>query len=100
MAINNKVSEAAREVIGQFLKETRTEKGISAYRICKDAGLASQQVTAIESGSTNYTVDALFAYLEAVDLYVFFAPKSGKDRSELLDEEDILKKANSTDPNL
>lgn len=75
MAIDKKTSEVARAKIGKFLKEERMKKNISAYKIVKDAGIAPPQISAIEDGSSNYTINALIAYLEAIEFCVCFAPK-------------------------
>lgn len=94
------LNQSAREVIGQFLAESRKQKGISTYAIRNASGLNGEQIIGIESGSTNYTIDALLSYLHAIDVYVFFADKSGKDRSKPIDAEDVLKKLKRNNPRL
>ena len=64
----------AREVIGDFLKQTREGKGLSRYNVAKQAGWERiDPVVRIERGE-NYSIDTLLRYLKATDIYIF-SPK-------------------------
>ena len=64
-----------REIIGRYLRDTREEKGISLYRVSKSSGLRFETIKAIESGEKNYSIDSLLAYIGAIDVFFYFAPK-------------------------
>jgi transcriptional regulator with XRE-family HTH domain len=56
-----------RVALGARLRSIREEKNMTKYRIAKDADLSDYTVYYIENGSTNYTIDALVNYLDAID---------------------------------
>lgn len=94
MAINQKVTGTAREVLGQFLRSSREERKQSMYSIEQASGLTFRQVEAIETGSKSYTIDSLLAYLQASDMYVFFADRGGNH----LNQNDMIQKGIDLDP--
>lgn len=86
-----------REVLGQRLRDFREKRGLTAYKVAKDGGIRIEQVRAVESGETNYTVDALLGYVMGCGLYMYFAEKT--DGRELPhDFGDIARKAVENDP--
>ena len=57
-----------RKQIGRKLAQARADLKISKYQMGKDYGLNCQQIDAIERGTTNYTIDSLQRFTEAVGL--------------------------------
>ena len=91
--------KAYRVVMGQRLKSFREERGLSTYKVAQNGGIRIDQVKAIESGETNYTIDAFLGYIMGSNLYVYFAEKS-KNRQKPHDFNDIADMAIKNDPNL
>lgn len=89
--------KAYREVMGQRLKAFREDRGLSAYKVAQNGGIRIDQVKAIESGETNYTIDAFLGYIMGSDLYMYFAEKS-ESRKKPHDFNDIADKAIENDP--
>jgi len=56
--------------IGKAIEKYRAEKGISKYSIVKSTGLTFPQLSAIEAGANNYTIDSLVTYLTALKLKI------------------------------
>lgn len=88
MSQNWKLPEITRPIIGKFFKDRREELGLSAWKVAKKADLQAQQYQAIESGTVGFTDRTLYAILDALDLYIFFAPRDGNH----LNHEHMLKK--------
>jgi len=95
--IDEKVIVSGREVIGQYLKEMRKEKGISIYRIEKETGVTRQIINSIEDGSRAYTIDSFLKYTSSIGAYLFFGDKEGK-KDAPLDGDHILKEQERNDP--
>ena len=55
-----------KKKIGKHLAKVRNKKGVSKYYLNKHYGLKSQEIKAIENGSTNYTVGKLFTLCKAL----------------------------------
>jgi len=55
-----------RQQLGIILKAKREKRGITRYQINKQTGLKFDLINSIERGSTNYTIDKLLVYLDAV----------------------------------
>ncbi len=55
--------------IGKELSKIRKSKGISKYKIAKDAGISKDTVTWIEEGK-NCTVGNLLNYLSAINMKI------------------------------
>ena len=92
--------KSAREVIGDFLKQTREEKGLSIYNVAKQAGWERiDPVVRIERGE-NYSIDTLLRYLKATDIYIFFSEKNKSNPNATLDVEDMMQAINKNDPKL
>ena len=92
--------KSAREVIGDFLKQTREGKGLSRYNVAKQAGWERiDPVVRIERGE-NYSIDTLLRYLKATDIYIFFSEKNKSNPNDPLDVEDMRKAINKNDPKL
>lgn len=89
--------KAYREVLGQRLKAFREERGLTVYKVAQDGGIRIDQVKAIESGETNYTIDAFLEYIVGSDLYMYFAEKS-ENRKRPHDFNDIADMAIKSDP--
>lgn len=86
-----------REVIGERLKAFRESRGVSLYKLAKLGGISIGQAKAVESGSSNYTIDVFIGYIIGSDLYMFFSEKS-ENRQKPHDISDISVKAISEDP--
>lgn len=57
-----------RQEIGDYLRAERKKRGISKYKICKDADFPNlRPIDNIESGR-GYTVDTLLRYLNATKI--------------------------------
>lgn len=93
------ITPTYREVLGKGLREMRTAKGISTYAVRTKSALSGTTIKQIETGSAAYTIDSLLKYLQAIDVYVFFADKEGKDDVPL-DVEHMKKAAKKNDPGL
>lgn len=63
---NEKIILFNRISIGNALKQLRTEKGISIYKLSKQTGISRQQIANIESGNSNYTINSLLNYCDAI----------------------------------
>lgn len=63
---------AAREVIGDYLSKIRVEKKISKYQLIKSVDLRMEIIDAIEKGSSAYTIDSFFKYLNGVGIYILW----------------------------
>lgn len=96
--MNTKLTKAAREVIGQFLKEMRESKNISKYYITSTQDLRIEIINSIESGQSNYTMDSFLKYTTAIGAYIFFGDKEGKDETNPLDTDHILKEQLKNNP--
>ena len=94
--MNEKVIDSFREVLGQYLTNTMKEKGLNIYKLEKITSLPGLQINTVLSGKKNYTIDTLAKVLQALDLYVFFAPKEG----EHLNFDHMNEKLNENDPKL
>ena len=77
--------ESYREVLGQRLKEFRESRGLTAYRVAKDGGIAISQVANIENGAKNYTIDIFLGYIAGSGLFMYFAEKEdGEGLKEMI----------------
>jgi transcriptional regulator with XRE-family HTH domain len=88
-----------REVLGQGLCDLRKGKGISTYQIRQKQNLNAETINQIETGSAAYTINSLLKYLQAIDVYVFFADKKGKEDVPL-DVKHMRKAVRNSDPKL
>lgn len=88
-----------RQVVGEQLSALRKEKNISTYAIRQKTKLNGLAINQIENGSTAYTVDTLLQYLHAIDVYVFFADKQGKQNLPI-DPSHMIDKMRKSDPRL
>lgn len=88
-----------REVLGERLRTFREDRGLSVYKVAQNGGIRIDQVKAIESGETNYTIDAFLGYILGNDLYIYFSEKS-EDREKPYDFNDMIAKAIIKDPGL
>lgn len=86
-----------REVLGERLKAFREERGLTVYRVAQNGGIRIDQVQAIESGETNYTIDAFLGYIHGNDLYMYFSEKS-EERESPHDFDDLAKKGIENKP--
>lgn len=88
--MKDEVIEAARKRIGDFLKKNREEQGLTKYSVTKTAGwYNSIFIDKIENGQP-YNIDTLLRYLQATNMYIFFAQKDKSDDTRPLDEDDIF----------
>lgn len=88
-----------REAMGERLKAFREDRGLTIYKVAQIGGIRIDQVKAIESGDTNYTIDAFLGYILGNDLYMYFAEKS-ENREKPHDFNDIADKAIERNPKL
>lgn len=88
-----------REVLGERLRTFREDRGLTVYKVAQNGGIRIDQVKAIESGETNYTIDAFLGYILGNDLYIYFSEKS-EDREKPHDFNDMIAKAIIKDPKL
>lgn len=87
--MENTIKLIARQKIGQYLKEMRLSKGITTYQMTKEYGIRFEAISAIEEGSSNYTIDNFLAYIAALDCYFYLKGREGKHG----DLEDMISKA-------
>ena len=92
--------KSAREVIGDFLKQTREGKGLSRYNVAKQAGWERIDPVVRIGRGENYSIDTLLRYLKATDIYIFFSEKNKSNPNDPLDVEDMRKAINKNDPKL
>jgi transcriptional regulator with XRE-family HTH domain len=64
--------ETYRKKIGEQLQKIRTEKNLSKYMVAKRGNTQLNNITAIEKGQTNYTIDSFLAYLKGCNIEVDF----------------------------
>ncbi|MCC8186489.1 MAG: helix-turn-helix domain-containing protein [Bacteroides sp.] len=78
--------ESIRNVMGERLKEFRESRGLSAYRVAQKGDIQIGQVNAIESGSSNYTIDVFLGYIHGCNLYMYFAEKENQGNDHEFEE--------------
>ncbi|MDD6210499.1 MAG: hypothetical protein PUB21_07845 [Bacteroidales bacterium] len=88
-----------REVIGEWLKKFREERGLNTETISVKGKISIDKIDYIENGSENYTIDEFLSYIIGSDLYLFLSEKS-EDRNNPHDFADMLNKMQNRDPNL
>lgn len=93
----SEITNAAREVIGQFLEQRRKELGLSYYQLKKATGLHHLQIKAVFEGSKNYTIDSLLQLTVPLKLYMFFGEKDGK-KDVPLDADHMTEQIKKNDP--
>ena len=57
-----------REAVGERIKRARIEKGLSAYRLAKMAGLKPQTVHLAEKGKTNPNLETCALICKVLDI--------------------------------
>ena len=57
-----------REALGNTLRAFREESNLSKYKVAQEGKIREDQVTFIELGERNYTIDAFLGYLRGCDL--------------------------------
>lgn len=57
-----------RTEIGKKIKQHREENKISKYSVVRSTKLTFAQLSQIEKGDKNYTIDTLNVYLDAINL--------------------------------
>jgi transcriptional regulator with XRE-family HTH domain len=92
-------NDSIREVLGERLRAFREDRGLSAYKVAQKGNLRIEQVKAVESGETNYTIDIFFKYIYGCDLYMYFAEKN-ESTEATHDFEGLKRKGVENDPNL
>lgn len=85
-----------RQVVGEYLNQRRKELGLTMYQFKKNSGLSHGQANAIFAGDKSYTIDSLFAAIEVLDCYFYFAARDNK--SGKMDETDFFDKMMKNDP--
>lgn len=84
-----------RSVVGEFLNTRREELGMTMYELKKKTGLSDAQAKAVLNGD-GYHIDSLFACVEALDAYFYFAARD--NTSGKMDENDFFRKMRDADP--
>lgn len=59
-----------KKEIGQTIKQHLKNTGQSKYRVVKAGGIRYQQLTGIEQGKQNYTIDSLLLFLDRIGLEI------------------------------
>lgn len=90
MALDPQISKIARQKIGGYLRDIRKHKKLTIQQLADTTGTGLKTIHAIENGTTNYTIDAFLAYVQAVDCYLYLADRNGKhlDKDDLIDKID------------
>ena len=65
-----RMDEEGLKLLGQRLKEIRTQQGKSQADLADDAGLAISQIGRIERGVINATLSSVFALCRALEIEV------------------------------
>jgi len=55
-----------RKRVSQALKSMRLSKGFTVYRLCKLSGLTHSQISQIESGEKNFTIDSYLKIMKVL----------------------------------
>src|SRR5262245_30580144 len=76
--------ERFHQSIGARVNEERTRQGLSLRQLAAKSGLSASMLCMIEKGTTNPSVDSLFAIAEALGLPLshFFQEPSGSRQAE------------------
>lgn len=74
------VLKLAREKVGTYLRDIRTHRELSQRDLAERAAVTQGQVSAVELGSTAYTIDTFLAITSALDCYFYLADRGGKER--------------------
>lgn len=61
-----------RHELGVFLKEIRLNLGLNRSETARRSGLTREQILHMETGTRNYTIDALLKLADALELTVTF----------------------------
>ena len=64
-----------REALGNTLRAFREDSNLSKYKVAQDGKIREDQVTFIELGERNYTIDAFLGYLRGCNIEVTFTKK-------------------------
>jgi transcriptional regulator with XRE-family HTH domain len=60
--------EAILANIARLLREERTARGVSVYRLAKDCGLSQQMIHNLEKGTRNPTLNSLLRITSALNV--------------------------------
>ena len=88
--------QSYREVLGQRLKAFRLDRELTAYAVARDGEITIGQVSAVEEGIKNYTVETFLGYISGSGLYMYFAEK--EHTGEGHDFEELNRKGVENDP--
>lgn len=66
-----------KKQLGDSLKTARKEAGVTKYRLSLLGKMQRRQIDAIESGTSNYTIESLISYLSAFELSIKVETKEG-----------------------
>ena len=64
-----------REALGNTLRAFREESNLSKYKVAQEGKIREDQVTFIELGERNYSIDAFLGYLRGCDLTIIIKKK-------------------------
>lgn len=73
--MDDRILQTARELIGKQIQDRRTEKGLSQTALAKLAGVRQADISTIENGARNYTIDTLFKVCAHLEMMFFLETK-------------------------
>ncbi|KAA6329772.1 hypothetical protein EZS27_021458 [termite gut metagenome] len=77
--MNSKQLKNKKTALGQQLKAVRESKDFSKGYVARMGGIRTRQVSSIEEGETNYTIDVLLGFLKGVRLEIKFSDSIEED---------------------
>lgn len=80
MAVNEDIQRVALQRIGEYFKERRLDLQLSRAELADRAGVTTRAIEKIERGEFFWSSKLLFTLCEALELYLFFEPKSGEGK--------------------
>lgn len=81
--------QSYREVLGQWLKAFRLDRGLTAYAVARDGQITIGQVNAVEEGIKNYTIETFLGYISGSGLCMYFAENEHTGDGHDFDADDI-----------
>ena len=75
------INQSYREVLGEWLRASREEKGLTVYKVSLGGGIKHDQVKAIEAGDKNYTIDSFLGYLDGSGLRMKLEEKKSRKQA-------------------
>ena len=73
--INNEIIKTARQIIGQFIRQARKQKGLTQDELAAAVGVTMATISKIEAGRFNYSIDILSKISIVLDFKIQFETK-------------------------